>query len=93
MKEKNYIIDLPLDERWSDTVTVRCDNYLKDRDMLRLPSGSWLEITQDTRDCFGSDSLQFGRLEVLIQTDEIDRDIDDKRKEGRVYKTEATYIR
>lgn len=90
----NYVVDLPEGEIWSKTATVRFDDSrlrLKEGDMLRLPSGSWLEVMNISQ-CFGTDSLLYGDLEVLSRSDEIEKKVGEKRKEGRVYKTEATYI-
>ena len=36
---------------------------MNEGDLIRLPSGSWLEVTLDS-DCFGYSGENFGRLEI-----------------------------
>lgn len=89
---RNYVIDLPQKE-WSNTAVVRCRDRLQDGDLLRLNSGSWLEVTIDKQSCFGYDGLLYGELTALCETDDTEKEVSDRRREGRVHSTIATYIR
>ena len=110
----NYVIDTPKEEGGSDIAIRLSWGRLNEGDLIRLPSGSWLEVTLDS-DCFGYSGENFGRLEIegeyivlkeehrlfplrgkntlLGKTEEqIDKEISERRNEGRVYKTLASYI-
>ena len=88
---KNYVIDLPSGE-WDKTAVVKSDQRLKDGDMIRLPGGSWLEVTVDKDCCFGYSGTLYGLLKVLMQSNDIGEEIRNKRAAGKVYQTEATQI-
>lgn len=109
----NYIINIPKEE--GGDIAVRLSwGRLNEGDLIRLPTGSWLEVTLDN-DCWGYSGENFGRLEMegeyivlkeehrifhsrgentlLGKTEEqIDEEINERRNEGRVYKTLASYI-
>jgi len=95
----NYVIDLPYKE-WGAVANVRLSNddpfrnrnlrFLKAGDFLMLPNGSWLEVAKDKDDAWGAEGTLYGILKKLDLSDEV---IDDKRKEGLVYKTCVSYIR
>ena len=89
---RNYIIDLPIGE-WGKVAVVKSYNHLKNGDMLRLPNGSWLEVTIDKDACFGYDGKLFGLVRLLTQSEKLDEEIRVKIGDGLVYQVGATYIR
>ncbi len=88
---KNFIIDLPVGE-WGKTAVVRSSNWLEEGDMIRLPNGFWLEVKRDEGRSFGYSGTNFGRLEVIEHSDNIEKEICDKKAAGNIYSTIATYI-
>lgn len=92
----NYIIDLP-NNQWPETVVVNCVSRLHDGDQLKLPNGSWLEVTLDKESSFGYDGLLYAHLHLISpktnDLERVEREINNKRKQRNVYKTIATYIR
>ena len=61
----NYVIDLPEMEEVDTVVVVQLSwGRLEEKDMIRLPSGSWLEVSLDKDCCFGYDGRNYAILEI-----------------------------
>lgn len=94
-----YIIDLPPGSWGEEVAVVKLDHsglyqhhlpqHLQEGDLLRLPNGSWLEVSIGDN-CFGYDGSKYGLLHLMKENH--DREIIDIKERQTFFRTIASLI-